>query len=264
MFDPAQLDQVLGQPLFDAHGFQVGLIGQVYLHPDTAAPQWVTVHTGKPSTTGLFVPLAGATGVGAGLGVPYSTDTVLTAPCADAETAVLSPAHVAQLHRHYGPQTGQGHPLPGPTDHQDQQDNNAALASGDDGMTRSEEQLKIVTETFPTETVRLRKHIITEEKTITVSVRREVISVDRVPITDSDARSGGGLTAELSQARYQMVLYEEQIVVDKKIVPVERVTLITDLITEQHEITDQVRTEQIDTDTTGGGVLDTLPNTTHR
>lgn len=110
MLDPARLDQVLGQPLYDADRSQVGLIGQVYVHPDTAAPQWVTVHTGEPNSAGLFVPLAGATAVGAGLGVPYSTDTVLTAPRADADAVVLSTAHVAQLYRHYGPHTGQDHP----------------------------------------------------------------------------------------------------------------------------------------------------------
>ncbi|MDQ2849833.1 MAG: YsnF/AvaK domain-containing protein [Actinomycetota bacterium] len=262
MLDPAQFDQVLGQPLYDAHGSQVGLIGQVYVYPDSAAPQWVTVHTGAPSTMELFVPVAGATAVGMGLGVPYGMDTVLTAPRADGDTVALSPMHVARLYRHYGVVTSADHPHSGPTHDQDQQDN-AAMTSGGGGMTRSEEQLTIATETYPTETVRLRKHIITEEKTITVSVRREVFTLERAPVAEHDSESvGGGLKAEPSHLQYETVLHEEQIVVNKKMVPIERVTLFVDVVAEQREITEQVRKEQIETETTDSN--DTPPDTTAR
>lgn len=69
---------------------------------------------------------------------------------------------------------------------------------------------------------------------------------ERAPITDSDTRPTGGLTPALSQAEHPMILHEKQLVVDKKITAVERVTLITDFITEQRELSEQVRTEQID------------------
>ncbi len=119
------------------------------------------------------------------------------------------------------------------------------------GMIRSEEQLQVDTATYATERVRVGKHVITEEKTITVSVRREVFTLERVPVTDSDAPSDGrALDAGSSQTEYEMVLHEEQIVVQKAVVPVERVTLIKDVVTAQQDVTDKVRAERIETGTT--------------
>lgn len=44
------------------------------------------------------------------------------------------------------------------------------------------------------------------------------------------------------------MLYEEQPVIDKRIVPKERVRLAKQTVTEQREVTDQVRKEQVRTD----------------
>jgi stress response protein YsnF len=44
------------------------------------------------------------------------------------------------------------------------------------------------------------------------------------------------------------VLHEEQLVVDKRVVPKERVRLAKDTITDEQQISEQVRKEQIDVD----------------
>lgn len=117
-------------------------------------------------------------------------------------------------------------------------------------MIRSEEQLQVGTATYATERVRVGKHVITEEKTITVSVRREVFTLERAPAIDSNTPSqGGGLRPGSSEAEYEVVLYEEQVVVQKNVVPVERVTLIKEVVTTDQDVTDQVRSERIETDT---------------
>lgn len=131
-----------------------------------------------------------------------------------------------------------------------QEHNDPVSSVSNDGMIRSQERLQVATTIYPTETVRLRKHIITEEKTITITVAREVFTLERAPITNPQATPGDDRWgSDLSQTHYEMVLHEEQVVVEKKVVPVERITILTDLITEQQVLTDQVRSERIETDT---------------
>jgi uncharacterized protein (TIGR02271 family) len=64
-------------------------------------------------------------------------------------------------------------------------------------MTRSEEELRVGTETRERGRVRLRKYVTTEEVTLTVPVRREEVRLEREPVTDANldaATSGPELT----------------------------------------------------------------------
>ena len=117
-------------------------------------------------------------------------------------------------------------------------------------MTRSEEQLRVGTMSRPSELVRLRKYVVTEDVTTTVPVEREVLRVEREPITEAnvdDALSGPDLSSEEAE----LTLSEEQVVVDKKVVPVERVRLDKDVVTEQRQVDETVRKEQIEVDEGG-------------
>ena len=89
--------------------------------------------------------------------------------------------------------------------------------------------------------------MVTENVTETVPVRREEVRLEREPITDAnigDAMSGPAISEE----EHEVVLHEERPVVQKDAVPVERVRLDTDTVTEQVTVNEQVRKEQIDTD----------------
>ncbi len=144
------------------------------------------------------------------------------------------------------------HPSQGPGP-EGQHNTDPGSALSDEGMIRSEEQLHVGTVTDAVERVRVGKRIVTEEKTITVSVRREVFTFEREPITDVDPGAepdSARVQDQPSQTQVEIVLHEEQIVVHKNVVPIERVTVITDLVTGQHDVTEQVRKEQIETSTT--------------
>jgi uncharacterized protein (TIGR02271 family) len=112
-------------------------------------------------------------------------------------------------------------------------------------MTRSEEQLHVGTEKVETGKVRLRKYIATENVTQTVPVSREEVRLEREPITDAnrgEAMSGGDITEE----EHEVTLHAERPVVSKESVPVERVRLGTETVTEDHEVNETLRKEQID------------------
>ena len=58
----------------------------------------------------------------------------------------------------------------------------------------------------------------------------------------------------ISEEEHEVVLHEEQPVVDKEAVPVERVRLGKEKVTEQETVTEQVRKERIEAD--GPGLTD--------
>jgi uncharacterized protein (TIGR02271 family) len=129
----------------------------------------------------------------------------------------------------------------------------------DNAMTRSEEQLRVGTERTEAGRARLRKYVTTETETRTVPVSREEVRVEREPITDANMPAAMDGPA-ISEEEHEVVLTEERPVVQKEAVPVERVRLDTDTVTENVQVTEDVRKEQIDMDgatttgTTGGDV----------
>jgi uncharacterized protein (TIGR02271 family) len=92
---------------------------------------------------------------------------------------------------------------------------------------------------------RLRKHIVTENVSTTVPVAHEEVTLQREPITEAnrgDALSGGDLTEE----EHEVTLTEQRAVASKETVPVERVRLGTETVTEQQQVDETIRKEQID------------------
>jgi uncharacterized protein (TIGR02271 family) len=114
-------------------------------------------------------------------------------------------------------------------------------------MTRSEENLRVGTQKVEAGRVRLRKYVVTEEVSTTVPVSHEEVRVEREPITDAnrDAATSG---PEISEEEHEVVLHEERPVVQKEVVPVERVRLNTETVAGEETVSDNLRKEVIETD----------------
>ena len=258
-----QMSDVIGQPITGPEGEKIGDIGQVYLDDETGRPEWVTVRTGLFGNKETFVPISEASVSDGGLTVPYTKDIVKDAPRIDAE-GHLSKQEEADLYRHYGLEYGDARSDSGLPQgsagtergvYDQEGDATAAGSEGhdttgpntDEAMTRSEERLYVGTEQHETGRARLRKHIVTEQKTVTVPVQREEVRIEREPITDENrdqAMTGGDLTEE----EHEVILHEERPVVQKEAVPVERVKLAKETTTDHVEVNEDVRKEQIVTD----------------
>ena len=114
-------------------------------------------------------------------------------------------------------------------------------------MTRSEEELRVGTTKREAGRARLVKHVVTEEVTKTVPVKREEVRVEREPITDAnrgDATTGGEITSD----EHEVVLNEEEVVVDKQAVPKERVRMDKDVVTDEQQVSETLQKEQIETE----------------
>ena len=119
----------------------------------------------------------------------------------------------------------------------------------DGSMTRSEEHLRVETETVPVRRVRLRKCLVTEDQTFTVAVTREEIEFDHVDVPEH-ARVPDG-NGPLSDDCVEVVRYEERVVVTKEIVAVERVRLVRRVVTVDQTVEGPVRREIVDVDRAG-------------
>jgi uncharacterized protein (TIGR02271 family) len=117
----------------------------------------------------------------------------------------------------------------------------------DNAMTRSEERLDVGTRSEEVGRARLRKYVVTENVTETVPVSREEVRVEREPITDANV--GNALDGPaISEEEHEVTLRAERPVVEKEAVPVERVRLDKETVTDQERVSADVRKEEIEVD----------------
>jgi uncharacterized protein (TIGR02271 family) len=263
MPDIDQMQAWEGRNLLDRDGDKIGSIGDVYLDAETGRPEWIAVTTGLFGSKVSFVPTAEARTEGDDVRVPYEKSHVKDSPNVDADGA-LTQDEEARLYSHYGldyterrSDTGlaeQGSPdLQGVTGAGAEVPDSGTVGrdvSGpetDDAMTRSEEELDVGVRSRETGRVRLRKYIVTEPVQTTVQVQREEVRLEREPITDAnrdEALAGGDLTEE----EHEVTLHAEEAVVEKRVVPKERVRLDRDTVTEEAQVDEEVRKERIETE----------------
>ena len=248
-------------------GDKLGKVDEVYLDNETEKPEWVAVKTGLFGSNISLVPVAAADFDGSNLTVPFSKDQVKNAPNHDPGREI-SADDERELFSYYGiPYGGEtvtatGGPQTGTTGtgYSDTQSTTQTGTSTetrgtvghdtsgpntDDAMTRSEERLHVGVEHREAGRARLRKFITTETETRTVPVSREEVRVEREPITEAyrdGAYSGGDLTEE----EHEVILHEDRAVASKETVPVERVRLDTETVTEQQTVSADVRKENIE------------------
>jgi uncharacterized protein (TIGR02271 family) len=246
-------------------GDKIGTVGQVFLDDATSTPNWVTVKTGLFGTSETFVPLDRATVRGDEVHVPYTKDQVKDAPRIDVDQH-LSVEEEDELYRYYGLESGAGYGTTGTAGYDTTAGTTGTTAGvtgtsagtagydttrdaadvdrdRDASVVRSEERVDVGTRRREAGKARLRKYTVTEHVTKTVPVTHEEVRVEREPITggDTTGRAFGDDEAEVT-------LHEDEVVVDKETVPVERVSLDKDTVTEDREVTEEVRKERVDTD----------------
>ncbi|NRG42272.1 YsnF/AvaK domain-containing protein [Rathayibacter sp. VKM Ac-2835] len=107
-----------------------------------------------------------------------------------------------------------------------------------------EERLLVGTRRHATERVRVRRVVVTEQRTITVDVRREELRVTREPILDGPPLPDAITAAP--QESIVVVLHEERIDVVRTVVPVERVTLRVESVSGARDVTASLRHEAVE------------------
>ena len=273
--------------IVDENGEKVGGVGQIYLDDQTNRPTWATAKTGLFGTKETFIPLADASITGSEIRVPYSKSYIKDAPNVDAEHHI-SEQEEDDLYRYYNINQGVGvagggadfdpdHGADGGADRGAgfdvdrgadggadrgaglDVDRGADRRVGDgDSVVRREEELRVGTERVATGRVRLRKHVVTEQQTVTVPVEREEVRIEREPVT-GDVGGRIGDDEDIS-----VTLHAERPVVEKETVAKERIGLSKETVTEQQRVTESVAKEQVDIDREGTRDTDRIDRDTDR
>ena len=283
MIGTETLDRVIGKDVYDESGQKIGSAGEVYLDDETGQPEWVTVRTGMFGTKESFVPIRDADLTNDGLRVPVSKERVKDAPKIDTD-GHLSAQEEQELYRYYGMGTGDTGMQTTGREHVAGTESTTGMAmedtsgrhmagtgtvgtgmtdtdtnrhgtvghdtSGpttDDAMTRSEERMTVGTTSEETGRARLRKYVVSENVTQSVPVTREEVRVEREPITDGNVGNAMDGPA-ISEEEHEVTLHAERAVVEKEAVPVERVRLDKTTVTDQEQVSADLRKEEIEVD----------------
>jgi uncharacterized protein (TIGR02271 family) len=240
MINPEFVPDLPGVPVLDVDGDIIGSVERVYVHENTGAPLWVSIHRGFDGALNAFAPLDGARfddQPGSALHINLPSAAVEDAPMITS-VDTLTTDDVQALLAYYSnapADTTTAPPQAGPD-----------LNTVD--VVRSEEQLRVSTVPVPKERIRFEKVIVTEEKTVTVTVRREELRIIREPVeAGTDMATTGG---QASATDLDIVLHEERIITTTEIVPVERVRVRVTQVRENLPVTDTVRKERVDLSST--------------
>ncbi len=231
------LSQFHGATVIGRDGEKIGKIKDVYEPDGTNSSWYASVSTGLFGTKHSFVPLDGSAWADNGdLTVAYTKDEITKAPQID-EGEEYADTHHEQIGGYYGG-TATATAATAPTATAPPK----ATTDTDGTLTLSEERLHAGTEQVETGRARLRKVVVTEQKSITVPVRREEVRLVREPI------EGGVTGGTLTEGEIDVTLHEERPVVAKETVATERVRLDTTQVTEEKTVTAEVGHEELKTE----------------
>ncbi len=227
----------------DPEGQKIGKLDSLYWDQDGGQLEWALVNTGLFGSKSSFVLLRGAALHQDNVRVAFDKDTVKNAPRIDAD-GELTRDEERRLFEHYGMAYDQGDAA---GDTVRAGEGRGREQGSDEAMTRSEEEMRVGTESRERGRARLRKHVVTEHQQVAVPVRREEVRIEREPIdnTNRDAATSG---PAISEDEHEMTLHEERPVTDTEVVPKERVRMSKDVETEHETVKADLRKERVETD----------------
>jgi len=241
MISQETIATLYGSEVYDRNNERVGMVGQVYAAEEAGQPAWVSVRTGWFGQRESLVPIEGAQWEGdQRVRVPYDKEQIKGAPHVDVDAnEPIGPEEMAGLYRHYNLQAEQPRA--------EAREERQMMPSGE-GMTVAEEQMHVGTERQDAGKARLHKYVVTEHVQTTVPVSHEEVHLEREPVSAEANRDRPYAGSDIGEAEQEVVLHAERPVVAKEAVPVERVRLEVDNVTEQETVGGDVRKERVEAD----------------
>ena len=234
----------------DGQGNRIGPVENVWLDPATEQPEFIAVKTGAVMGRTHLVPVAGAQIDDANrqLRVPYSQDQIKNAPHFP-DDADLSEAEEQGVYDHYGLRRSEA-PSPtglasggGTTGRQEQ---TGRTGQDQQNLTLAEEELRVGKRPVEAGRARLRKVVRTERVQQPVELRREQVTIERVPASGQEVPPGAFQEQEI-----EVPLRREEPVVEKEAHVTGQVRVDKTTETEQRTVGGEVRREEVEVDRQG-------------
>ncbi len=247
-----QMESWVGRAVLGPEDEPLGALRNVFLEEGTGRPTWALLDSPERATDPPFVPFAALSENGEALRLSTRREQVLASPRVSARDARLSPGEEEELARHYAGADA------APTEvHQPVETVEIGSAGELPAMVRSQEEFRISKTAVPRERVRLIKRVVTETVTRTFEVRREELEIERLPVEPQlDGVAGEGLAPPSGSGRHfvdseeEIVLMEEEVVVTKRVVPRERVRLVTRTVVEDRQVSGELAREEVELEQT--------------
>lgn len=254
---PDTMNRLLECEVVDAQGSRVGPVENLWLDPATDQPEFVAVKTGTLMGRTHLVPLADAQidDTNHQLRVPYRQDQIKNAPHFP-DDADLSEEEEEGVYRHYGLRRSEAPSATGlasgggMTEQQQtgtrSQAQPAPANQDQETLTLAEEQLRVEKRPVEAGRARLRKVVRTERVSQPVELRREEVTIERVPA------SGAQVPRDAFQEQtIEVPLTREEAVVEKEAQVTEQVRVDKTVETEQRTVGGEVRREEVEVDRQG-------------
>jgi stress response protein YsnF/sporulation protein YlmC with PRC-barrel domain len=232
----------------DPSGEALGRVEDVYVDEATGRPEFALVRQSKLGGLRhreVLVPVHEAREEGGTLLVPYSAETVRTAPDHGDRATRLGPDGEREVLTHFGE-----------TRRIAERDGQAA------SVVLNEERLAVGRRVVDHERLRVRKVIVVEEVTVKVQLRREELEVVREPLEQTGTIASGvdadvdpDLSAGGPDLPPDLVLYAEEPVVTTRVVPREQIRFSRHVVTDRVTIAETLRHEDatLEVDRAGDG-----------
>ena len=221
--NPYRPDDLYGRTVYASDGEKLGRVDDVLLESD-GSPAYVETSKGLFSGRRHVMPVEGMSLDGDDLTVAYTKDQIEGAPPVNQDDEI-DYERERELGDHYGAQVRDW-------------DESA------DSMTRSEEELSISKERRGAGTARLRKYVETEQVDRTVPVEHERARVTRETLSPGDSTDA----ETIGEREIEVELTEDVVDVDKRTVAKERVSLGKESVTEEREVSEELRKERVEVD----------------
>ena len=236
-----------GREIATSDGTRYGRLDDLFVGQESGEPEYGIVTVPRPGGTGtkrVAVPMHSATVRDDVIVLPLEPERVKAAPEVQGVVDHVPPEAGRQVLEFFG-LAGDPPTEPTPPTEPAPPTEPMPPVTPEAETVLSEERLEVDVEAHPAERVRVRKQIVTEEVTLTVTLRREELLIERETIP-RDGLSAPEDSAFDTTDDIVIVLHAEEPVIGRRVVPAERVRLRKDLVVEQTTVTDEVRKERAD------------------
>jgi|GEM_PF-7009968 len=220
-YETEQVRLWIGRTALDAAGREVGRVEDVLEDERLGTPTWFVLRTDALGGPLRLAPVHGATAAGPQLRLPWELDRIEATPWDEVVPGELATAPAVPV------------------------------VADDDAMTRSEEELDVRVEAREGGRVRVRTWVDEDVVRAMVPVRREVARLLHAPVAPTAAAPlPDGIApplpvAEIGEEVHELLLFSDELIVERARVPKERVRIETGVIEEERVVSDVLRKERI-------------------
>lgn len=239
---------------YDNNGDKVGDVNEVFVDDDSGQPTFVDVNHGLFGMGNSLVPLRGHSVEGDTLTLAFAKDRIKDAPDFDAEKP-LTPEQQSEIYQHYGiagaarGENNTGGEALAPTAETADSAGSAVAGAGAVGVAEGDGVTGTTTSEEAASIGGSKDSEASDDNTLIRNEEHLNVGTERVEAAD-DAQAqvkSGGLDSNSTEDA-SVTLHEERPVINKETVPVEKVNLRTEEVSDTESVTEQVRKEKIDAD----------------